>query len=126
MEQYEKDALTRVAAAKAAAAAKGKAKAKADPKAKANGKSSSVLKRPAAAPAHGGVMPAKVTVNIKEIMKKQVVDACTKDAFMRKGWTIGLKVAQGKGLDKDDPVTKMYTSTGYANAKAYLESVGAL
>ena len=71
-------------------------------------------------------MPTTVTVNIKEIMSKRVAEACTKDAFMRKGWTIGLKVAQGKGLDKNDPVTKMYTAKGYANAKAYLESIGAL
>ena len=45
---------------------------------------------------------------------------------MRRGWNIGLKVALGKGLEKTDPVTKMYTSTGYANAKAYLQDVGAL
>ena len=87
-----------------------------------------MLKRPAAAPADAGErpQPAKVTVNIKEIMKKSVVDACTTDAFMRRGWTIGLKVAMGRGLTKEDPESKIYTRTGYANAKAYLESVGAL
>ena len=39
-------------------------------------------------------------VNIREIMKLSVVNSGTRDAFLRKGWEIGLKVAKGNGFEK--------------------------
>lgn len=89
-----------------------------------------MLKRPAARAAGAGNTGTDDTalpkVNIKEIMQRSIADSCTKDAFLRRGWAIGQKVALGKGLNKGTPEASRYTKAGYENAKTYLQSIGVL
>jgi hypothetical protein len=118
VEQYEHDALTRM---RETADKKGKRQLK-RPAAAA-----SVLKRPASAAWAGdkdtddAPLPK---VNIKEIMQRSLAESCTKDAFLRRGWAIGQKVAAGKGIKKGSLDEKRYTKAGYENAKTYLQSIG--
>ena len=101
-----------------------------------------MLKRPAARAAGAGNLarPARAAgagnngtdatplpkVNIKEIMQRGIAYSCTKDAFLRRGWAIGQKVALGKGLTKGTPEASRYTKAGYENAKTYLQSIGVM
>jgi len=66
----------------------------------------------------------RVVVNINEIKTRKVAASCTKDAFKRKGWEIGLKVAQGKGIAARSDEAKAYTSEGYRLASEYLKMIG--
>ena len=67
------------------------------------------LKRTAARAAAAGNNDTDDTplpkVNIKEIMQRGIAESCTEDAFLRRGWAIGQKVALGKGLTKGTPDT---------------------
>jgi hypothetical protein len=88
------------------------------------------LKRTAARAAGAGNNDTDDTplpkVNIKEIMQRGIAESCTKDAFLRRGWAIGQKVALGKGLTKGTPEASRYTKAGYENAKTYLQSIGVM
>ena len=65
-------------------------------------------------------------MNIKEIMQRGITERCTKDAFLRRGWAIGQKVALCKGLTNGTPDAGRYTEAGYENAKTYLQSIGVM
>ena len=106
VEHYEAEAMKRLKLKKRPAAA-GEAVAKA------------VAKRPAA-----NVEEKLPKVNIREIMTKSVAESCTRDAFMRKGWEIGRRVAVGLGHPSGSDQAKAYQKAGYNNAKAYLASLG--
>ena len=94
---------------------------------------SRVLKRPASA-ADKATAKAKAkaaakvatvgTVNIKEISTKAIVESCTKDGYLRKGYDIGIKIAKGKGIDPKSEDGKAYGKVGYAAAKAFLVKLG--
>ena len=70
------------------------------------------------------VKRSTVVVNINEIKTRKLAESCTKDAFKRKGWEIGLKVANGKGIAAGTPEAKAYTAEGYRLAGEYLRSIG--
>jgi hypothetical protein len=63
----------------------------------------------------------KHPVNIREIKSRATVDSCSKDAFLRKGWEIGKKLAVAKGLDPLE--VKALASIGYAKAQDYFNSL---
>jgi hypothetical protein len=61
------------------------------------------------------------TINIREICTKAVAKSCSRDAFMRRGWDIGDKLADAKGVDAG--ARTQMRAVGYAKAKEYFESL---
>ena len=59
-------------------------------------------------------------VDISAIMKKSIVKECTKDAYMRRGYDLGLATAKLKGFTKDTPEAPVAAQLGYTLAQDYL------
>jgi len=64
----------------------------------------------------------KHPVNVKEICTKVVANSCTRDAFTRRGYDLGVKIGRAKGLDAEECAA--LGKAGYRKAKEYLQSIG--
>jgi hypothetical protein len=67
------------------------------------------------------VPPALKKVDISSIAKKPYAQSKTRDAFLREGFTIGLKTAKVQfGFEKDSADAKAIGRVGYAAASKFL------
>ena len=116
--EYERRILEGIAAKKILAAAKAKATHK--PIAKRPAGTATAATTVAAKKAKVEAVKLDFKVDISAIMKKSIVKECTKDAYMRRGYDLGLATAKLKGFTKGTPEATAAAKLGYKLAQDYL------